>query len=57
MLGPGGTSLAGGTVVAVNAYQPRGAEGTILHRLVRDHLETLLRDAAERTDEVVDRIR
>jgi len=57
VLGPGGTSLAGGTVVAVNAYQPRGAEGTILHRLVRDHLETLLRDAAERTDEVVDRIR
>jgi len=41
--------------VAVNAYL--GAEGTILHRLVRDHLETLLRDAAERTDEVVDRIR
>ena len=49
-LGPGGTSLAGGAAVAVNAYQPRGAEGTILHRLVRDHLETFLRDAAERTD-------
>ena len=36
--------------MGVNAYQPRGAEGTILHRLVRDHLETFLRDAAERTD-------
>ena len=36
--------------MAVNAYQPRGAEGTILHGLVRDHLETFLRDAAERTD-------
>jgi len=35
--------------VAVNAYQPRGAEGTILHGLVRDHLEAFLRDAAERT--------
>ena len=35
--------------MAVNAYQPRGAEGTILHGLVRDHLEAFLRDAAERT--------
>ena len=36
--------------MAVNTHQPRGAEGMILHGLVRDHLETFLRDAAERTD-------
>jgi Putative transposase/Transposase zinc-binding domain len=36
--------------VALDTYQPRGAEGMILHGLVRDHLDTFLRDAAERTD-------
>ncbi len=36
--------------MAVATYQPRNAEGTVLHRVVRENLETFLREAAERSD-------
>ncbi len=36
--------------MAVATYQPRAAEGTVLHRVVRENLETFLREAADRTD-------
>jgi len=36
--------------VGVATYQPRAAEGTVLHRVVRENLETFLREAADRTD-------
>ena len=36
--------------MAACAYQPRGAEGTLLHRVVHQHLESFLREAAERTE-------
>ncbi len=32
------------------AYQPRAAERSVLHPIVRDHLETLLREAAHRAE-------
>ena len=38
-----GTDLAATSSVGAATYQPRAAEGTILHRLVRDHLETFSR--------------
>src|SRR5439155_16476084 len=47
---PDGTRLAGASTVGVATYQPRAAEGTVLHRVVRENLETFLREAAERTD-------
>ena len=31
-------------------YQPRDAPGTVLHRVVRENLETFLREAADRSD-------
>ncbi len=31
-------------------YQPRAAEDTVLHRVIRDNLETFLREAADRSD-------
>ena len=45
-----GTRLAGAATVGAATYQPRAAEGTVLHRVVRDHLETFLREVADRTD-------
>jgi hypothetical protein len=36
--------------VGAATYQPRDAEGTVLHRVVCEHLETFLREAADRTD-------
>jgi hypothetical protein len=36
--------------VGAATYQPRDAEGTVLHRVVRENLETFLREAADRTD-------
>ena len=36
--------------MGVATYQPRAAEGTVLHRVVRENLETFLREAADRTD-------
>jgi len=45
-----GTPLAGTAIVGCAVYEPRAVEGAVLHRLVREHLETFLRDAAERTD-------
>ncbi len=45
-----GTRLAGAATVGTATYQPRAAEGTVLHRVVRDHLETFLREVADRTD-------
>lgn len=32
------------------AYQPRAAERGVLHTIVREHLETFLREAAQRAD-------
>jgi hypothetical protein len=32
------------------AYQPRSAERSVLHTIVREHLETFLREAAERAE-------
>ena len=46
-----GTRLAGASTVGVATYQPRDAQGSILHRVVRENLETFLREAAERTDD------
>ena len=34
-----GTRLAGPSAVGVATYQPRAAEGTVLHRVVRENLE------------------
>lgn len=31
-------------------YEPRAADATVLHRVVREHLETFLAAAAARTD-------
>ena len=45
-----GTRLAGASTVGVATYQPRDAQGSILHRVVRENLETFLREAADRTD-------
>src|SRR5207244_4441537 len=45
-----GTRLAGPSAVGVATYQPRAAEGTVLHRVVRENLETFLREAGHRTD-------
>src|SRR3989454_7540910 len=45
-----GTRLAGAATVGAATYQPRAAEGTVLHRVVRDHLETFLREVADRSD-------
>src|SRR3989442_1653264 len=45
-----GTPLAGTAIVGRAVYEPRAAEGAVLHRLVREHLETFLRGAAQRTD-------
>ncbi len=36
--------------MGVATYQPRAAEGTVLHRVVRENLETFLREAADGTD-------
>ena len=36
----------------MGAYTPRVADGTVLHGVVRDHLETFLATAAARTDGV-----
>jgi len=36
--------------VGTATYQPRAAEGTVLHRVVRENLETFLREVADRTD-------
>ena len=36
--------------VGAVTYQPRDAAGTVLHRVVRENLETFLREAADRTD-------
>jgi hypothetical protein len=35
---------------AASDYQPRAAETTVVHRVVRDHLETFLQRAAARSD-------
>jgi Putative transposase/Transposase zinc-binding domain len=45
-----GTRLARASPVGAATYQPRDAEGTVLHRVVRENLETFLREAADRTD-------
>src|SRR6266516_2953128 len=45
-----GTRLAGPSTVGVATYRPRAAEGTVLHRVVRENLETFLREAADRSD-------
>ncbi len=37
--------------MGVATYQPRAAEGTVLHRVVRENLETFLREAGDRTDD------
>src|SRR2546426_12488649 len=44
-----GTRLAGPSAVGVATYQPRAAEGTVLHRVVRENLETFLREATAPT--------
>lgn len=36
--------------VGAATYQPRDAEGTVLHRVVRENLETFLCEVADRTD-------
>ena len=36
--------------MGATTYQPRATEGTVLHRLVRDYLETFLREVADRAD-------
>ena len=36
--------------MGVATYRPRAAEGTVLHRVVRENLETFLREAADRSD-------
>ena len=36
--------------MGVAGYQPRAAEGTVLHRVVREHLETFRAEIAARTD-------
>ena len=45
-----GTRLAGAAAVGAATYQPRAAEGTVLHRVVRENLATFLREVADRTD-------
>src|SRR5215510_10310043 len=45
-----GTRLAGASRVGAVTYQPRSAEGAVLQRVVRENLETFLREAADRTD-------
>jgi len=44
-----GTGLPATAVMGAHAYQPRAAEGTVLDQVVRDHLETFLREASDRT--------
>ncbi|TMB56659.1 MAG: DUF4102 domain-containing protein [Deltaproteobacteria bacterium] len=43
-----GTPLAGAVAVRAGGYQPRSSEGSVLHGLVRDHLETFLQAAIAR---------
>src|SRR5881409_3586214 len=43
-------ALAVAAFVGAASYEPRVAEGTVLHGVVRDHLESFLREAADRTD-------
>ena len=45
-----GTDLAGAALVGAASYQPRDAEGTVLHRVVRENLETFLREASDHGD-------
>ena len=45
-----GTDLAGAARVGAASYQPRDAESTILHRVVRENLETFLREANDHGD-------
>ncbi len=45
-----GTHVACPAAVDHRAYQPRAAEREVLHTIVREHLETFLREAARRAD-------
>jgi len=38
--------LAVAALVGAASYEPRVAEGTVLHRVVREHLESFLQEAA-----------
>ena len=40
--------LAGAVAVRAGGYHPRSSEGSVLHGLVRDHLETFLQAAIAR---------
>src|SRR5204862_7565311 len=39
--------LAGAARVGAARYQPRAVEGTVLHRIVRENVETFLREATD----------
>src|ERR1700675_3567112 len=40
----------GGMALQGAVYRPRDAEHTVLHTVIREHLETFLHEAATRTD-------
>ena len=40
----------GGMALQGAVYRPRDAEHTVLHAVIRGHLETFLHEAAKRTD-------
>src|SRR5437016_8701947 len=42
--------LAGALRVGAASYQPRATEGTVLHRVIREHFETFRAEIAARTD-------
>src|SRR5437773_11117349 len=42
--------LAGAPGVGAASYEPRAMEGTVLHRVVREHFETCRAEIAARTD-------
>src|SRR5262245_40227616 len=44
------TPQGGGMVLQCALYRPRDPENTLLHAVIREHLETFLREAADRTD-------
>jgi len=42
--------LAGAPPVGAASYEPRAMEGTVLHRVVREHFETFRAEIVARTD-------
>jgi len=46
----GGKHLADAAPVGAGTYRPRAAEGTVLHRVVRDNLKTFLGEVADHGD-------